>query len=215
MATNIYLIRHGESLANQKKIFLGHGDWDLTENGYAQAECAARFFKDIKVDAVYSSDLQRAVHTAEAVARAKGLSVITSPSLKEINGGNWELKTFDEIEKNDSDGLWARWRKMESADIMASGGESFAELLKRVYQKLEEIARAHDGQNVVVASHGAAIRVMMHFARHNTLSGMLRTPWVANASITKLVFDSNKFSIEFENETSHLGDIVTVLPSNV
>ncbi len=215
MATSIYLIRHGESRANYEKRFLGHGDWDLTENGYKQAECAAAFFKDKNVDAVYSSDLQRARHTAEAVARSKGLSVATSRRIREVNGGAWEFKTFEEIEQNDNDGLWDIWRKMEIADVMTSGGESATEVLVRVYSKLEEIARAHDGQNIVVASHGMAIRVMMHFLKYKTLSRMYNTPWVANASITKLVYEDGKFSIEFENETSHLGSTVTVLPPNV
>lgn len=215
MATSIYLIRHGESLANKEHRFLGHGDWDLTENGYKQAKCAASYFKNLKVDAIYSSDLQRARHTAEAVAGAKGISVTTSKRIREINGGAWEFKTFEEIELNDKGGEWKLWREMESADIVAGGGESLTEVLVRVYSKLEEIAKAHDGQSVVVASHGAAIRVMMHFIKHKTLSCMYKTPWVANASITKLVYDNSKFSIEFENETSHLGSIVTVLPPNV
>jgi probable phosphoglycerate mutase len=215
MATSLYLIRHGESRANREKRFLGHGDWDLTENGYKQAEYAAKYFENGKVDAIYSSDLMRAKHTADAIAKLKGMEVVTTPRLREIYGGEWEFKTYDEISENDANGLWKIWCEMQSADIMASGGESLTEVLTRVYSKLEEIARAHDGQNIVVATHGAAIRVMVHFLKHKTLSSMYKTPWFANASITKLVYEDGKFSIEFENETSHLGSLVTILPPNV
>lgn len=215
MATSLYLIRHGESRANHEKRFMGHCDWDLTENGYKQAECAALYFKDIRVDAVYSSALQRALHTAEAIAKSKGLAVKTSRRLMEIYAGSWELKTFDDIEANDKNGEWRRWQEGKDPDITAGGGECLTEVLVRVYSKLEEIARAHDGETVIVASHGGAIRVLMQYLTHKTLTDIYRTPWVANASITKLVYDDGRFSIEFRNETSHLGSIVTVLPPNV
>ncbi|MBQ1263366.1 MAG: histidine phosphatase family protein [Oscillospiraceae bacterium] len=215
MATNIYIIRHGESRANFEKRFMGHCDWDLTENGYKQAECAAQYFKDIRVDAVYSSTLQRAFHTAEAIAKTKGLSVNKSRRLMEIYAGDWELKTFDEIEAIDQNGEWKKWRDGKDADVTAGGGETLTEVLVRAYSKLEEIARAHDGENVVVASHGCVIRVLRQFLTYKTLSDISRTPWFANASITKLVYKDGKFSIEFENEREHLGSIVTVLPSNV
>ncbi len=215
MATSLYLIRHGESLANMRKIFLGHGDWDLTENGYKQAQCAAKYFENVKVDAIYSSDLQRARHTADAIAKARGMEITTTPRLREIFGGDWEFKTFDELTETDTDGLWQIWKCMESADVICRGGESITELLVRVYSALEEIARAHDGQNVVVATHATVIRVMIQILKFKTLSQMHRNPWVANASITKLVYKNGKFSIEFENETSHLGSLVTILPPNV
>ena len=215
MATSIYLIRHGESLANLQKKFLGHGDWDLTENGYKQAECAASYFKDIQVDAIYSSDLQRAKHTADAIAKLKGLEVTPTSRLREIYGGEWEFKTFDELADTDTDGLWQVWKDMESADVICRGGESITELLVRVYSALEEIARSHDKETVVVATHATVIRVMIQILKFKTMSQMNRNPWVANASITKLVFKDGKFSLEFENETSHLGSMVTVLPPNV
>ncbi|MBQ8869340.1 MAG: histidine phosphatase family protein [Oscillospiraceae bacterium] len=215
MATSLYLIRHGESLANREKRFLGHGDWDLTENGYKQAECAAKYFEGVKVDAIYSSDLIRAAHTAEAIARVKGMEVTTTPRLREIYGGEWEFKTFEELAATDTDGLWKRWLDCISADVICRGGESITELLVRVYSAFEEIARAHDGQEIVCATHATVIRVMMQFLKHKTLSRMCDTPWVANASVTKLVYEDGKFTIEFENETSHLGSLVTVLPANV
>ena len=60
----LYFIRHGESLANQKDVFIGQYDFDLTEKGRKQAEMVADYLKDVKVDAIYSSDLLRAYHTA-------------------------------------------------------------------------------------------------------------------------------------------------------
>ena len=76
--THVYFIRHGQSEGNLKHLFLGHTDLDLTDLGRKQAERVGDFFKDIHVDAIYSSDLLRAYHTACPVAKAKGLEIIKS-----------------------------------------------------------------------------------------------------------------------------------------
>ena len=84
MSTELYLIRHGQSLGNFERRFLGHTDLDLTPLGYKQAQCAAAFFKDIKIDAVYSSDLLRAFNTAKAVADEKPAAICILSHLIDI-----------------------------------------------------------------------------------------------------------------------------------
>ena len=215
MSTDIYLIRHGESKGNLEKRFLGHTNWDLTERGYEQARCAAAFFKDIKVDAVYSSDLLRAFNTAKAVADLKGLKVIGNKNLREIFAGDWEGLKFDEIVKIYGDSLWKNWVDAEIADIITPNGENITQLLERVYAAIEQIAKAHDGQTVVIALHATPIRVMMKWLQSRTLERLCDTPWVANASVTKLVYENGSFSVAFADECSHLGELKTVLPKGV
>ena len=211
MATNIYLVRHGESLGNVENRFLGYTDWDLTEKGYKQAEFAADYFNDKKVDAIYSSSLMRAKHTADVLAKRKGLEVKTSPKLREIYGGDWEEMRFEDIAVKYKDGLWKLWLEGVSDEIATPNGESFKDVLKRVYDELEAIAQQNDGKEVVVAVHGAVIRVMTHFLRFGNLKNIKQTDFAANASVTKIVYDKGSFTLEFADERSHLGDLVTLI----
>ena len=73
MKTTIYLIRHGESQGNAVRAFLGHTNLDLTKKGHDQAECTAKYLKNIHADVIYSSDLLRAYSTAEHTAKIKGM----------------------------------------------------------------------------------------------------------------------------------------------
>ncbi|MBE6788819.1 MAG: histidine phosphatase family protein [Ruminococcaceae bacterium] len=209
MSTEIYIIRHGESLGNKDKIFLGQLDRDLTSLGHEQARLAAEFFKDKRVDAVYSSSLLRAVNTAKAVADLKGLEVIKSDSLREINAGDWQGRSYDNIAETYPE-MWEIWRNADYENVKTPDGETPVQVLSRVYSELEEIAKKHDGQSVVVASHGLAIRI---FLRHIT-DGKINE-WAANASITKLSFKDGKFKVEFFNEHSHLGSLVTTVAKGV
>lgn len=87
MKTRFYLIRHGETEWNSKGIYQGLTDIPLSEEGEKQALCLGKRFENpsIKLDAVYSSPLQRAIKTAESMANAKGLSVVAYEHFKEIN----------------------------------------------------------------------------------------------------------------------------------
>lgn len=214
MATELYLIRHGESLGNREKRFLGHTDWDLTERGYMQAKCAASFFSDIAVDAVYASDLMRAFHTAKAIADTKGLTVTPEKGLREIFAGDWERMKYDDISQTYPE-LWKNWQNANTPDIETTNGERVSQLLDRVYDTLLRIAKKHDKQSVVIGLHATPIRVMINKISGRELDSLCDTPWVANASVTKLIFENGVFSIAFVNECTHLGTIKTVLPSGV
>lgn len=209
MSTEIYIIRHGESLGNKDKIFLGQLDRDLTSLGYEQARLAAEFFKDKRVDVVYSSSLLRAVNTAKAVADLKGLEVIKSDSLREINAGDWQGRSYDNIAETYPE-MWAVWRNADYENVKTPDGETPVQVLSRVYSELEEIAKKHDGQSVVVASHGLAIRVALRYITRGKID-----TWAANASITKLKFKDGKFEVEIFNEHSHLGSLVTTVAKGV
>ena len=211
---NLYLIRHGQSLCNFKRNFLGHTDWDLTELGYKQADCVAQYFEKILVDAIYSSDLIRAQHTVVPLAKDKGLEIATDRNLREIYAGLWEGQNYQFIEEK-TPNEWALWQRADSENMGPAQGESVKQLLSRVYDTLQKIAAQNDGKTVIVALHATPIRVVTNHILGKSLCELYSTPWVANASITKLQFKEGEFEIEFTNECSHLGDIVTVLPKNI
>ena len=215
MSCEIYLVRHGESQGNLTRNFLGHTDLDLTEMGYKQAECAAKYFENIHIDMVYSSDLQRAFHTAEAVAKTKGLKVIPSKKLREIFAGDWEGVHFLEISEKCGAAAWYDWVNHMSGNTRPKNGESVEELFSRIYAELENIAVNNDGKKILIGIHATPIRVMLHWLENKNLDEVYKTPWVANASVTKLVYENGEFYVEFADDRSHLGDIVTTIPKGV
>ena len=93
--TVIYLVRHGQSLGNEQRIYLGHTDLDLSALGYKQAESTAKRLASVKIDSIYSSDLLRAHNTALPHAEMRGLKVIDSCELREIYLGDWEGTPID------------------------------------------------------------------------------------------------------------------------
>ena len=88
--TRIYLVRHAEAAGNKQRFFQGHMDGKVSDKGHVQISLLAKRFENIKLDAVYSSPLSRAVETANGVNSGSGLEIITDERLMEINGGVFE-----------------------------------------------------------------------------------------------------------------------------
>ena len=200
--TTIYLVRHGQSLGNLHHRFLGHTDLDLSEFGYMQAEKVADYFDGIHIDAIYSSDLCRAFNTVKPIADRKGLCIIPRTRLREINSGKWENNEFDYLKTQFAQdyGVWLT----DIGNAVCTGGESVAHLQERVAVELQAIAKAHDGQNVVVGTHATPIRAMTCLLRGLPITEMKNIPWVANATITKVIYDNGVGKIDSYEINSHL-----------
>lgn len=154
--TTILLARHGESDWNRTKRWQGFADRPLTDLGRRQAmELAARL-EETELDAVYSSDLQRARETAEIVARNKSLNVQTVRDLREVDVGSWSGLTRAEAEARYPE-AYARWLQGEEG---WSDGETYDQLGERVVRAIQRIAREHDGQRVLIVAHGGTIRAI-------------------------------------------------------
>ena len=211
--TKLIIIRHGESLGNQAGIFLGHTNLDLSPKGKMHAELARDYFKNFKIDAVYSSDLLRAYNTAKPTADYFGLEIIASQNLREIYAGDWEGKTYAEIQeryKNE----WNVWLNDIGACI-TNNGESVKELADRVCNEVLEIAKKNDEKTVLIATHATAIRCLMTRFAGKTLSEMKDTPWTQNASINFAEYNDDVLHFTKTNITEHLGNLVTAFPENV
>ena len=205
MKTVFYLIRHGESQANAENRLCGHADWDLTELGYAQAKRTAALFDRIPVDAVLSSDLLRAFHTAQAVADRKNLPVTTDPGFREIFVGPWESQLEADIIAQAPQVL-AAWRK-ELKHL--PGGESIRELYERVKAALDRAAAQYAGKSVVIATHATPIRVLTCVLSGRPLEDAAQIQPVSNASVTKLVCEDGVYFLEDRGEDDHLGSLAT------
>jgi probable phosphoglycerate mutase len=156
VTATILVARHGESDWNHAGRWQGFADRPLTELGRRQATELAERLHDIPLDAVYSSDLERARTTAEAVAEAQGLTVTTLPALREVDVGSWQGLTREEAQARFPDDF----RVWENGSTGWPDGETYAQMSERVVATVLEIAARHDGGCVLVVAHGGPIRAL-------------------------------------------------------
>ena len=156
MISTILLARHGESDWNRSKRWQGFTDRPLTEVGREQARALALRLEDTELDAIYSSDLQRARETAEIVAAAKGLSVQSTPDLREVDVGSWSGLSRADAEARFPEG-YARW--LDGGEGW-DDGETYREMSERVVAAILRIAEANASGRVLVVAHGGSIRAV-------------------------------------------------------
>lgn len=154
--TTILLARHGESDWNRAKRWQGQADRPLTELGLAQARELAERLAETELNAVYSSDLQRAHETAEIVARKQRLDVTLLPELREVDVGSWSGLTRSEAEERYPDA----YRHWTAGGEGWEDGETYEELSARVIGAIQMIAAEHPGDRVLVVTHGGSIRAI-------------------------------------------------------
>ena len=151
--TEILLARHGETDWNLESRVQGHTDRPLNATGVEQARVLAEQLATESLVAVYASDLVRAQHTAEIVARAHGLEVTVDPDLREKNFGSWEGLTDIEIEERFPDAVRGRWGDGESSEAVAA----------RAVAAIDRIRALHPTGTVLVVSHGGPLRAILGF----------------------------------------------------
>jgi broad specificity phosphatase PhoE len=151
--TRILLVRHGATEWNLIKRAQGQADIALTDVGKRQAQHLVRVLEDYEFDAVYSSDLSRAVDTARPLAEARDLDVELDPNLREIDQGEWTGLTTDEIRERWPD----RWGPARHYSARP-GGESPDEVRERGLDAMRRIVEKHPEGCVVLVSHGGTIR---------------------------------------------------------
>ncbi|MBM7854487.1 alpha-ribazole phosphatase/probable phosphoglycerate mutase [Desulfohalotomaculum tongense] len=156
MGTRLYFVRHGETQWNAVKKFQGHSDITLSPVGREQAERLAQYMQKFDINAAYASDLSRAKETAEIIAGKFNIPVICKQQLREINFGNWEGLTIEEITDRYKETVEQWWKNPSATPI--PGGEVLSDLVKRVMAAISDIIAEHPGQNVLVVSHGGVIR---------------------------------------------------------
>ena len=215
MATTIYLIRHGESEANRQAVFLGQGDLGLTQVGLRQARITAGYLKNHvrRPDVIYASDLSRAYDTASCTAEAFDMPIIKDLQLREIDTGLWEGVSFTTLAERypDSYGVWLR----DIGYARCDGGESVEELQQRVVLAVTRIAKKHENSVVFLFTHATPIRVFAAHCLKKTLGEIHTIPWVANASVTKAVYEKGTFRLDEYGRFDFMKGEATELPANV
>ncbi|MCH8949327.1 MAG: histidine phosphatase family protein [Chloroflexi bacterium] len=160
----LLLIRHGETDRNAGRIALGREDVPLNERGRAQAQALAAGLAasgpDEPIAAVYSSPLQRALATAQPLARALDLEVQTEDGLIEMDVGEAEGRALSELQERFPDFLRA-WRSDQVADVPMPGGESLRQVQERAWGAVESLRERHDNETVAVVSHNFVILTLL------------------------------------------------------
>lgn len=200
--TEIIIIRHGETEWNKTGRFQGHSDVPLSAEGRAQAAALGRNLALDHVDAIYASDLTRAMETAAPLAKRFGLEVISDPLLRELNFGAWEGRNFNDVNAENPNSMKNFYTDPEQADIPES--EPFPEFQRRVAGRVREIVAQERGKRIVIVSHGASIRILLA----DILAMPIRSIWhisQLNTAVNKIRFEDDGFAIvTLMNDTSHL-----------
>jgi broad specificity phosphatase PhoE len=207
-ATRLFLIRHGQSAGNAAGRFGGHSPTPLSDLGFEQARLTAEALAKENVNAIYSSDLLRAVQTAEPLSRLTGIPIITKPEFRERNVGVLEGLTFDESKQEFPDDYYALVNR--NIHHVITKGESYSNLLDRIKGELRDIIRKHRGERVAIFTHTGALCFMtLHLLgaihRHTK-----QTPWIitSNCGINRFeIRGPRNVRVLALNDTRHLTQI--------
>lgn len=202
LMTKIYLVRHCEAVGNQKRLFQGGINCDITELGAKQLEFVTQRFKDIKIDAIYTSPLIRAQKTAFAVMGDRFMDVKIDDGLREINAGIYDGKPFSESFSNNVE-MADSWYN-HPQDFAPEGGEAMRDAYERIYKTICRIAEENPDKTVAVALHGGVIRCLLTRLVYGSIERLKDMPWSENTSVSILTYDNGKFNVELMNDHSHL-----------
>lgn len=209
MMTRLILVRHAEAEGNKIRRFHGWTDSSLTERGHLQAQRVADRLKDMDIDVIYSSSLTRTLQTAGYISNIKSLPVIRTDKLKEINGGDWEDLSWNELQERWPD-AYATWDNCPHKHQMPNG-ESMEEFQKRLVDEVLYIIKKDTGKNICIVTHGTAIRALICHFRACSLEEMINVAWCDNTAVTIMDYEDGLFSTVTEGDATHLGsDLGTI-----
>lgn len=208
MATQLYIIRHGEAVCNVDNIIGGSlGCQGLTERGYEQvARLGERLARgEIKADVVYGSTFRRARETTQVVAEALGLPIQWDDEFQELRPGEadgWAFERWNE--------QYGPWRYDQPFTPFSPGGESWAGFLARVGAAFDRVLRQHEGQAIVVVAHGGVIEASFHMLLDLGPHMGARTAfWAEHTGITHWFGrdDEPRWVLRQFNDAAHLRDM--------
>ena len=163
----LLIVRHGETLWNDKGLLQGQKDIELNENGREMARKLAGKLKDIPIDVVYSSPLKRAYETASLAIGDRDIPIITDDRIREIGFGEAEGTLFDEMVK-DENGPFRYFFDEPGKYFAPKGGESFEEVIERASEFWKEVILPLEDtcERIMIVAHGAVNRAQMCFVEN-------------------------------------------------
>ncbi len=205
LTTHVVIIRHGQSQGNAEGRFGGHTDTPLSPRGRRQAEATARALSSEKFDAIYSSDLPRAIGTATPLARLTGAPLETTDALRERSVGVMEGLTFEEAAEQYAEQYQALLRR--DFEHVLLGGESYRQTLDRASRKLDEVIEQHKGGRIALFAHTGTICILILHLMGALDAPELKPVWIATANCGIARFDLRDdgfVRVLVINDTRHL-----------
>lgn len=209
----IYLVRHAESTGNISPSFNGREDVPLSENGMRQAELLGTFFKDKKLNKIYTSMLGRTIQTADCALPGLKDTFINKENLNEINGGDWEGRDYEDIFK-----LWGdefqKWRELPHL-AQPPNGENLYDVQKRAVKALNDIVLENPSDSsIAIFSHGAVIKTLIAYIRNLPLEEVKDIAWYENSSVTEIIYEDGKYNLGFYDNHDHLPDHIKTVANS-
>ena len=203
--TRLYLVRHGETMANREYRYIGTRDDPLSPLGETQALQLAEALSGLPIAAVYSSPLQRTYYTAIQIAARHSHEVQSVDALRECDFGTWEgLSRAEVLERSPEDSQRLReWE--QNTSVAPPDGESFEALQQRVIAAIERLAHAHPDQAIALVSHVGPIKVLLSAALGAPLSSAFRI-FLDPATISVVDWRNAAYAtVRLVNSHAHLG----------
>jgi broad specificity phosphatase PhoE len=158
-ATRVFMVRHGATVLSAEDRFAGATDVELSDEGREQAQRLAERLSQEKITVVYASPMGRTVETARILAAPHDLEVRTCDGFREISHGHWEGMMRHEVEEKFPNEM-AEWEK-DPYTFAPPGGESGLAVTARALPALIDLVREHPGENILVVSHKATLRLLL------------------------------------------------------
>lgn len=198
----IYIVRHGQTDFNKLGIVQGSGvNSDLNALGKLQAEAFYKHYKDINFNKIYSSELKRTVQSVASFQGA-GHDIIKHPGFNEINWGKVEGVSMDSKLKREFYSITYKWSQGQT-NIAIEGGETPDAMQIRQREGIQEILRHESDRNILIASHGRAMRSLLCTMLDLPLSKMDDFDH-SNLCLYVLTYEAGKFYMQIQNSTEHL-----------
>lgn len=198
----LYLIRHGETDWNALKRLQGMTDIPLNEKGEELAQKTGEGMKEISIDLIYTSPLKRALRTAELIRGEKKIPIITDERIREISFGKYEGMVHKGEHYNVPDKNFPDFFRAPEAYVTPPEGESLNQLLARTGDFLEELKNRKEleEKNILVSSHGAAVRALLCNIEHCSLSEFWGNGVHKNCGVSCVELKDGEYRILWENK---------------
>ncbi len=202
--TSLYFVRHVQAMGNVRGVFQGHTDSEVSPLGERQLLTLTGYFRDIPLTRAYHSPLIRTTRTAQAAIGGRDIPLIPCPDLIEIYAGDFENRPWGELSERYPEEM-SHWGP-DYQNFRAVGGESYREVYERAVGALVRIAKENDGEVVLVATHGGVMRAIMTYVHYGDLQMLSVPDWVHNGSVTHLLYENGRFTVDFEDDRGFMPD---------
>ena len=204
--TRLIFVRHGETAwsRGQEHTVRGRIDLPLNNIGLIQAQAVGQKLKNEPISCIYSSPLKRARATAAEIGKYHRLPVIDHLGFIDLDFGNWQGKSHEELEKKYPD-QYRQWLTAPHTMVFPKG-ETLTAVHKRVVNAITELVVERKNDSVVIVTHGVVLRVILCYLNDKDIEHYLQFD-MDNCAISIAEFKSGRYSLLTNNDTSHLIDL--------